>query len=61
MKLTSQYMTATIFTAPYYKSKVYIKKKKTVIMAVMHKLLNYIFAALHDQKKFELWTPKIYS
>ena len=44
----------------YYKSKVNVKKKKAAIMAVMHKLLNYIFAALRDQKKFELRNPEIH-
>jgi transposase len=33
------------------------KKKKVAIIAVMHKLVNYIFSILRDQKGFELRDP----
>jgi transposase len=33
------------------------KKKKVAIIAVMHKLVNYIFSILRDQKGFELRYP----
>lgn len=33
------------------------KKKKVAIIAVMHKLVNYIFSILRDQKCFELRDP----
>jgi transposase len=41
----------------YYQGKVDSKKKKATIVAVMHKLVNYIFAVLRDQKNFELRAP----
>ena len=42
----------------FYASKCVIKKKKVAIVAVMHKLLHYIFAVLRDQKSFEFRKPE---
>jgi len=42
----------------FYASKCVSKKKKVALVAVMHKLLHYIFAVLRDQKPFELRKPE---
>ena len=42
----------------YYESKIASKKKKIALMAVMHKLLHYIFAVLREQKPFEIRKPE---
>lgn len=42
----------------YYTSKCISKKKKVALVAVMHKLLHYIFAVLRDQKPFEIRKPE---
>ena len=42
----------------YYHQKCENKKKKVALVAVMHKLLNYIFAVLRDEKPFALRSPK---
>ena len=42
----------------YYESKTVSKKKKVALVAVMHKLLHYIFAVLREQKPFEVRTPE---
>ncbi|EQB88761.1 hypothetical protein M918_23255, partial [Clostridium sp. BL8] len=36
------------------------KKKKVALVAVMHKLLNYIFAVLRNQKEYEQRLPKVH-
>jgi transposase len=36
------------------------KKKKVAIVAVMHKLVNYMFAILREQKAFELREPDVH-
>lgn len=41
----------------FYESKIGSKKKKVALVAVMHKLLQYIFAVLRDQKPYELRLP----
>jgi hypothetical protein len=41
----------------FYRSKCVSKKKKVALVAVMHKLLHYIFAVLRDQKPFEIRRP----
>lgn len=38
----------------YYHQKCENKKKKVALVAVMYKLLNYIFAVLRDEKPFTL-------
>jgi len=42
----------------FYASKCVSKKKKVALVAVMHKLLHYIFAVLRDQKPFEFRKPE---
>lgn len=42
----------------YYESKIASKKKKVALVAVMHKLLHYIFAVLREQKPFEIRKPE---
>ena len=42
----------------FYTSKCVSKKKKVALVAVMHKLLHYIFAVLRDQKPFEMRRPE---
>lgn len=44
----------------YYKNNLSDKKKKVALVAVMHKLLNYIFATLRNQKEYELRLPKVH-
>ena len=44
--------------AAYYEKKCTEKPKKVALAAVMHKLVNIIFAVLRDQKPFELRTPE---
>ena len=46
------------FLKEFYANKInHGKKKKVALIAVMHKLINYMFAVLRDQKKFELRDP----
>lgn len=42
----------------FYTSKCVSKKKKVALVAVMHKLLHYIFAVLREQKPYELKKPE---
>lgn len=42
----------------FYAAKCVNKKKKVALVAVMHKLLHYIFAVLRDQKPFEIRQPE---
>lgn len=42
----------------FYTSKCVNKKKKVALVAVMHKLLHYIFAVLRDQKPYEIRKPE---
>jgi len=42
----------------FYASKCVSKKKKVALVAVMHKLLHYIFAVLRDQKTFKFRKPE---
>jgi len=44
----------------YYESKNKSKKKKVALVAVMHKLVHYIFAVLREQKAFVLRDPEIH-
>lgn len=45
----------------YYKTNLNGKKKKVALVAIMHKLLNYIFAVLRDQKPYTQRSPKLHS
>ncbi|OEF97219.1 IS110 family transposase [Desulfuribacillus alkaliarsenatis] len=49
-KPNGQYPNATL--AQYYHEKIMTKPKKSALIAVMHKLLKYIFAVLRDCKPF---------
>lgn len=42
----------------YYETKTVSKKKKVALVAVMHKLIHYIFAVLREQKPFEFRKPE---
>jgi transposase len=42
----------------YYEAKTVSKKKKVALVAIMHKLVHYIFAVLRDQKPFECRLPE---
>ena len=42
----------------YYEAKTLSKKKKVALVAVMHKLLHFIFAVLRDQKTFVFRNPE---
>lgn len=42
----------------YYANKLLSKKKKVALVAVMHKLLHYIFAVIRDQTFFEFRAPE---
>lgn len=44
----------------YYKENLNGKSKKVGLVAVMHKLINYIFSILKNQKEYELRDPKIH-
>ena len=44
----------------YYKVNLNGKKSKVALVAIMHKLLNYIFAVLRNQTPFEQRDPKIH-
>lgn len=44
----------------YYKTNLNGKKKKVALVAIMHKLLKYIFAVLRNQKEYEQRLPKIH-
>lgn len=44
--------------ANFYNLKIKSKPKKVAIIAVMHKLVNYIFAVLRDRKPFEIIPPE---
>jgi len=42
----------------YYEGKIQSKPKNVALVAVMHKLVRYIFAVLRDEKPFRLITPE---
>ncbi|WP_297519583.1 transposase, partial [uncultured Clostridium sp.] len=44
----------------YYQNNLKGKKAKVSLIALMHKLLNYIFAVLRNQESFELRDPRIH-
>ena len=44
----------------YYKNNLNGKKKKVALVAIMHKLVNYIFATLRNQKEYEQRSPKLH-
>ncbi len=44
----------------YYETNLNGKKAKVALVAIMHKLLNYIFAVLRNQEPFKLRDPRIH-
>ncbi|WP_238901434.1 IS110 family transposase [Clostridium sp. YIM B02500] len=44
----------------YYQTNLKGKKAKVALVAIMHKIINYIFAVLRDQTPFEQRDPKIH-
>ena len=44
----------------YYQTNLKGKKPKVALVAIMHKILNYIFAVLRNQTPFEQRDPKIH-
>ena len=44
----------------YYQDNLKGKKKKVALVAIMHKLVNYLFAVLREQKPYEQRAPKIH-
>ena len=44
--------------AEFYEKKRMSKPHNVAVVAVMHKILNIVFAVLRDQKPFELRTPE---
>ena len=44
----------------YYQINLNGKKSKVALGAIMHKILNYIFAVLRDKIPFEMRNPKIH-
>lgn len=44
----------------YYKNNLNGKKKKVALVAIMHKIINYIFAILRNQKEYEQRLPKLH-
>lgn len=44
----------------YYHQLIEIKKKKVAIIAIMHKIVKYIFAILREQKEYEYRPPKMH-
>ena len=44
----------------YYQNNLKGKKKKVALVAIMHKLVNYMFAILRDQKPYEQRIPKLH-
>lgn len=51
-----QYPISTL--ADYYFEKIKTKPKKTGLIAVMHKIINYIYAVLRDRKPFVEYSKK---
>lgn len=44
----------------YYQNNLNGKKPKVALVAIMHKIINYIFAVLRNQTRFELRDPKLH-
>ena len=45
----------------YRKKNLNGKKNKVALGAIMHKIINYIFAVLRDQKPYEARDPKVHT
>lgn len=44
----------------YYQINLNGKKPKVALVAIMHKIINYIFAVLRNQTPFEVRDPRIH-
>lgn len=44
----------------YYHKLIETKKKKVALVAIIHKIIKYMFAILRDQKEYECRNPKIH-
>ncbi|KLE16886.1 IS110 family transposase [Clostridium sp. C8] len=44
----------------YYQTNLNGKKSKVALVAIMHKIINYIFAVLRNQTRFEVRDPKLH-
>ncbi|MFA9399457.1 MAG: IS110 family transposase, partial [Clostridiaceae bacterium] len=44
----------------YYKENLKGKKAKVALVAVMHKLIKYLFAVLREQKEYQIRDPKLH-
>ena len=44
----------------YYQENLKGKKAKVALVAIMHKLINYLFAVLRNQKEYQLRDPKLH-
>jgi transposase len=44
----------------YYQENLKGKKAKVALVAIMHKLINYLFAVLRNQQKYQLRDPKLH-
>lgn len=60
VRKTSNGKPVNIVLREYYELKKQSKKKKVALGAVMHKLVNYIFATLRDQKEYEQRDPRLH-
>ncbi len=45
----------------YYKESLNCRSEKVGLVAIMHKLINYIFSVLKNQKEYELRDPKMHT
>ncbi|SHH86785.1 Transposase IS116/IS110/IS902 family protein [Caloranaerobacter azorensis DSM 13643] len=52
----SKYINPVLYN--YYSLKAQSKPKKVALVALMHKIVNYIFAVLRDKKTFRVITPE---
>lgn len=58
-KRNGEYFNPVLFT--YFHENLVNKKTKIALGAIMHKLVNYIFSVLRDQKNYELRSPKLHN
>ena len=58
-KRSGEYFNPVLFT--YFHENLINKKPKIALGAIMHKLVNYIFSVLRDQKNYELRSPKLHN
>ncbi|SCZ11792.1 hypothetical protein SAMN03080606_04384 [Alkaliphilus peptidifermentans DSM 18978] len=49
------------FLLEYYQTNLAGKKKKVALVAIMHKLLKYIFSILKNEKSYEVRNPKLHA